>query len=756
MACPDSREFDLSVANIAEEAVQKIDSKLNCAVCLESFREPKLLPCFHVFCKSPCLERLVIHSPEGQSLTCPTCRHHVTLPDTGVAGLQTDFHVEHLFEIKQALEKAKKGGQCPVCNKESTKAVKFCQQCQKAMCEKCSDIHGQWGEFDNHKIVGIDQIVVSDENLLSTKLIATCQKHSRVEAKIYCQTCSELICTDCALSVHKDHCYRLIEDLYPEYKEEIIFKLKPLKEKQNKVHQALEMCDTKAQKIRSQKTVIESNISLKIDQLHEILEKRKASLMAILESETAEKLKELATHRENVETMYVRMTSCVDYTESSLEMGAESKVVTMKTPVLKQIEQITKDFDPDAIEPQIEAGIDFEVSNDADEACQMLGEIVCDSVSVENSYASGSGTSFALAHALNSVEVHVLTKQNKVVESKATISSQLVHSKSGAIVECKVAPEKNYYVVSFCPTVKGKYYLHIRVNNEHIEGSPYTTAVIRSLENFHLPKAVQSLSMPYGIVTNSQEQIIAVERFDYHKHCFTVLTPERKKIFSTGTRGIINGHFDFPRGVAVDADDNIYIADKDNYRIQKFTSEGKFVAAVGSRTKKFACPTGICFNKMNSQLYICDQLNNKIKVISTDLVLVNEFGAEGENQGLLKSPMYASFDSEANNLYVTDFGNNQVQVFTAEGEFVRAFSDKSNHMKLEQPFAIAADSSNIVYVSEWEKNSISVFTGEGKYIMSFGSSGSKEGEFNKIRGIHVDQNDFIYVSDHKNNRVQIF
>ena len=189
-----SPEFELSAASIADEAVQKIDSKLNCSVCLESFREPKLLPCFHVFCKSPCLERLVIHSPEGQSLTCPTCRQHITLPDTRVAGLQTDFHVEHLFEIKQALEKAKKGGQCPVCNNESTKAVKFCQQCRKSMCEKCSNIHRQSGEFKDHKMVCIDERVVFDENLLSAKfLLATCQKHSQVEAKIYCQTCSEQI-----------------------------------------------------------------------------------------------------------------------------------------------------------------------------------------------------------------------------------------------------------------------------------------------------------------------------------------------------------------------------------------------------------------------------------------------------------------------------------------------------------------------------------------------------------------------------------
>ena len=107
---------------------------------------------------------------------------------------------------------------------------------------------------------------------------------------------------------------------------------------------------------------------------------------------------------------------------------------------------------------------------------------------------------------------------------------------------------------------------------------------------------------------------------------------------------------------------------------------------------------------------------------------------------------------------MTDSGNNRVQVFTDKGCFIRSFSNKGDKVdseKLQQPFAIAIDSSNVVYVSEWEKNTISLFTAEGPYLMTFGTNGS-EGEINIIRGMHIDQNDSIYVSDQKNNRVLIF
>ena len=166
-------------------------------------------------------------------------------------------------------------------------------------------------------------------------------------------------------------------------------------------------------------------------------------------------------------------------------------------------------------------------------------------------------------------------------------------------------------------------------------------------------------------------------------------------------------------------------------------------------------PTGITFDRVANELFVCDQLNHRIQVITRDLQFVRNFVSEGEENGQFKSPMSASFD-EGNNLYVTDFGKNRVQVFTAEGQFVTAFSSKAKGEKLQQPYAIAIDSSNIVYVSEWERNSISLFTPEGKLVMPFGESGSEEGQLNQIRGLHVDQHDSIFVSDFKNNRIQIY
>ena len=76
--------------------------------------------------------------------------------------------------------------------------------------------------------------------------------------------------------------------------------------------------------------------------------------------------------------------------------------------------------------------------------------------------------------------------------------------------------------------------------------------------------------------------------------------------------------------------------------------------------------------------------------------------------------------------------------------------------KLKQPTGISIDIENIVYVSEFGNNHISVFTCEGKFLTSFGTQGSGPGQIRSPCGIAVDKNGLVYVCDFDNNRLQIF
>ncbi|KAK7491080.1 hypothetical protein BaRGS_00017644 [Batillaria attramentaria] len=71
---------------MAKSATSK---KLECSVCLDLFNTPKMLPCFHTFCKG-CLEELAANST-ARSFACPECRKDTEVPGGGVTNFQTNI-----------------------------------------------------------------------------------------------------------------------------------------------------------------------------------------------------------------------------------------------------------------------------------------------------------------------------------------------------------------------------------------------------------------------------------------------------------------------------------------------------------------------------------------------------------------------------------------------------------------------------------------------------------------------------------------
>ena len=56
----------------ASTLAENLEKELECAVCLEQFKDPKVLPCLHSFCKI-CLEGLVCREGNAWKLNCPSC-----------------------------------------------------------------------------------------------------------------------------------------------------------------------------------------------------------------------------------------------------------------------------------------------------------------------------------------------------------------------------------------------------------------------------------------------------------------------------------------------------------------------------------------------------------------------------------------------------------------------------------------------------------------------------------------------------------
>ena len=558
-----------------------------------------------------------------------------------------------------------------------------------------------------------------------------CKKHPENVLKIYCETCNELICNDCTIRLHRGYQYDLISDTLPKHEQEILDQLEPVKQHLATTNEALHSFDARSKEIQDQRAAIQTDIHKEIDQLHQVLE-------------------------------HTQLSSCLECTEGTLKTGSPEQILEMKAPVLKQVQQITTEFNPDILTPKEEANMLLVTGNipDLNQACREVADVVekC-AVSVNTSYIDTKGMETTTVGQTTSLTLHAIDKDgNECQKRDKNIVSELVSCTDASTVICQVRRvHVNKYKIQYQPTTRGKHKLHVRIDGRSIKGSPYTVVARPSLQSLGKPvRIIGKLNKPKGITVDSKGRFIIAES---GCNCDSILTQEGHKVHSFGSKGKECGQFNEPRGVVVDRDDNIYVMDKENCRIQKFTSEGNFIALAGSRGSKslqFHYPVGIALNSKNGKLYVCDQYNNRIQILTTDLTFSSSFGSRGSEDGQFNHPVGVACDTSGN-VYIIDCENHRIQVFTLEGKFLRQFgSEGSGAGQLGAPASIAIDNCDTVYVTECDNHRVSIFTTQGYFLKTFGSRGQEVGKFQYPRTIQMEENGFILISDVKNHRLQIF
>ena len=259
------------------------------------------------------------------------------------------------------------------------------------------------------------------------------------------------------------------------------------------------------------------------------------------------------------------------------------------------------------------------------------------------------------------------------------------------------------------------------------------------------------LTNPYGIAFNSRGEAVISE---YLGHRVSIFNKRGQKIRTFGSRGDSPHQMIYPAGIAIDGIDNIYISS--SHKLQKFTSSGELIKCVGREGRKegeFDAPRGVTL--YNNQVYVCERNNHRIQVFDLDLNFVRSIGsrARGTGRGEFDAPFDVKFDT-AGNMYVAEYGNKRVQVMDISGHFIRSFGQEGEG-KLVRPLALhIAD--KFVYVSDFSSHCIVVYETSGQFVTKFGRPGCEEGELNGPRCITSCTDGFIHVCDYFNNRVQIF
>ena len=339
----------------------------------------------------------------------------------------------------------------------------------------------------------------------------------------------------------------------------------------------------------------------------------------------------------------------------------------------------------------------------------------------------------------------------KITAQLEAINISLQRSKTPQKLPVDIAGvSPSQHKISFTAVTRGQHKLHIQHNDSEINGSPFTITVYPDPTRLGTPvRVVTKLDRPRGIAINSHGEMI-VSAFWAKR--VSVLDSTGKVIRRFGSPGDRPEHMEYPAGVAVDRDDNVYVAS--DHKLQKFSRDGHLIKTVGQKGNKegeLRAPRGVRLH--NSHVYVCDQGNHRIQVFDCELNFIRTIGSRGSGRGEFNEPYDLDFDAEGN-AYIADNGNYRIQVLDTSGQFIRQFGHEEGEERLKEPTAVHIIG-QFVYVSDADHHRIAVYETSGQFVTSFGKYGTGEGEFDGPRHITSDHNGFIYVCDLWNNRIKI-
>ncbi|HTR27532.1 MAG TPA: 6-bladed beta-propeller [Terriglobales bacterium] len=236
-------------------------------------------------------------------------------------------------------------------------------------------------------------------------------------------------------------------------------------------------------------------------------------------------------------------------------------------------------------------------------------------------------------------------------------------------------------------------------------------------------------------------------------------------IFNTETKDVsmikhgVNARFGDIIGLAIDDSDRLFVSDTKLHRILVFDKNHK---AEGAISQGVFDPAGMVVDNENRFLYVADAALDQVLVFDADkLTLIRKIGTAGKahtltEPGQFSVPTNVALDAD-NNLYVADTYNNRIEIFDADGNFIRAWGKAGDRPgTFGRPKGVAVDVDGHVWVADAVQDRVQCFTPEGDLLIYMGNHGSLPGYFNTLAGLVIDKNNRIFTSEQYPGRVQMF
>ena len=285
------------------------------------------------------------------------------------------------------------------------------------------------------------------------------------------------------------------------------------------------------------------------------------------------------------------------------------------------------------------------------------------------------------------------------------------------------------------------------------------------------------------------------------RESFMVLS--NNPVMTFGKQGQGQGDLTYPTAVAIDDNQNIFITDVINNRIEKFDAGGNYLSEISvspddqresvtdimldgalivtnkvmmsadksnitptSTTRIYSAEEGKPFRQfqhkdipnsynlaINSHHSIirCDYSNGRFYVFDQEGQILRKFGGKGAQNGFFRQPTFMCI-GRGDDLVISDAGNRRVQILDQFGTFVREIGmDGSGKGQFKSPAGIAVDKNGYIIVVDKQLRLLQVFSYDGHYVCTIESSGDR---LHTPMGIAVTNDGHVLVVDTGNHCVK--
>lgn len=544
-----------------------------------------------------------------------------------------------------------------------------CPTCRERIALSCAAPAGISRLQTNFYVTQMREILGGDQRTSRERCV--CRKHGNNPLKFFCQSCEVEICQECCNGDHKESARHVVMDM----NDAIAEQRRLLDVEVTEAHHIVTVNSAHLQSFESEMGALYAakegtlaDLNSAFDKYIEVLNHRRQQLIEATKEEYRCRRELLAAEVETLKRQATSLSALIDQCHDAILGGSISDILAYKAKMVAKNREVRAENQQHNYQ---NPGSNYIKYDPMENDCQFLDVVSSlGGVVVKEPLPTlvKPLETVAIASLFTNLSMVITNTKGEELENYP-LSVDILDPYDDDVPNLVQYRSNGRYEVTFRPKVSGMHRLRVKFLDHPISKGGFSIKV------------------------QSNDPVGKIGSCDI----------EGEKL-----------SLEYPRAVAVDSRNSVYVVDTGNSCIQKFDRNGKFV---------FSFP-------------ICPETH---EFSSCGIALNNQ-------QGLLVCPEVCIHEADMSNA-------NTLLVYSKEGHLHSRFSYPD---LLRQAFSVAVSSSGHIIVADSELNTIFIMDKHGRFLKKFGQTGTGPGQFNRPTFVCIGENDCIIVSDGDNNRIQVF